>query len=147
MSFSPDGQRIVSGSETVRLWDVVGNPIAELFQGPTGVVWSVSFSPDGQRIVSGSSDQMVRLWGLEGQAIGAPFEGHTDGVYSVSFSPDSQRIVSSSGDNTVRIWDAITGECVQIIDMRLCAGLQFAGATGLTEAERIVLRGLGAVEE
>ncbi|MEP0930254.1 hypothetical protein NC974_24985 [Leptolyngbya sp. SLC-A1] len=149
VSFSPDGKRIVSGSDdqTVRLWDVAGQAIGAPFEGHTESVTSVSFSPDGKRIVSGSDDKTVRLWDVAGQAIGEPFEGHTEPVTSVSFSPDGNHIVSGSHDQTVRLWDAKTGECLQVIDTRLCAGSQFAGATGLTEAQRIVLQGLGAIDE
>jgi WD40 repeat protein len=107
VAFSPDGQRIVSGSrdKTVRLWDLQGQTIGQPFKGHTDSVYSVAFSPDGQRIVSGSEDKTVRLWDLQGQAIGQPFQGHTDSVYSVAFSPDGQRIVSGSRDKTVRLWD------------------------------------------
>jgi WD domain, G-beta repeat len=64
VAFSPDGQRIVSGSSdnTLRLWNIDGTPIGQPFQGHTAAVWSVAFSPDGQRIVSGRSDNALRLW-------------------------------------------------------------------------------------
>ena len=114
VAFSPDGQRIVSGSddETVRLWDAdTGQPIGAPLTGHTGAVASVAFSPDGQRIVSGSFGKTVRLWDADtGQPIGAPLTGHTDAVHSVAFSPDGRRIVSGSYDKTVRLWDADTGQ-------------------------------------
>jgi WD40 repeat protein len=64
VSFSPDGQTIVSGGgdSTVRLWDLQGNPIGEPLRGHKGDVLSVAFSPNGQMIVSGSHDKTVRLW-------------------------------------------------------------------------------------
>jgi WD40 repeat protein len=64
VAFSPDGQRIVSGSDdkTVRLWDLQGKAIGQPFQGHSDSVTSVAFSPDGQRLVSGSDDNTVRLW-------------------------------------------------------------------------------------
>jgi WD40 repeat protein len=65
VAFSPDGKRIVSGSndQTVRLWDAqTGQPIGQPLQGHTGSVTSVAFSPDGKRIVSGSWDKTLRLW-------------------------------------------------------------------------------------
>ena len=43
-------------------------------------------------------------------------EGHTSWVFSVSFSPDGSRIVSGSRDKTVRVWDAVSGECVRVVE-------------------------------
>ncbi|KAG2033566.1 WD40-repeat-containing domain protein, partial [Suillus americanus] len=65
VSFSPDGTRIVTGSDdnTVRLWDAgTGEPVGEPLRGHTDLVRSASFSPDGTRIVTGSNDHTVRLW-------------------------------------------------------------------------------------
>ncbi|MEH2058157.1 MAG: hypothetical protein V7K97_18745 [Nostoc sp.] len=47
IAFSPDGQKIVSASidNTVRLWYLAGNPIAQPFWGHENYVWSVAFSP------------------------------------------------------------------------------------------------------
>ncbi|KAG2069071.1 hypothetical protein BDR04DRAFT_1157151, partial [Suillus decipiens] len=116
VSFSPDGTRIVTGSQdqTVRLWDAAtGQPVGEPLRGHTEEVSSVSFSPDGTRIVSGSWDQTVRLWdAATGQPVGEPLRGHTSRVWSVSFSPDGTRIVSGLRDQTVRLWDAATGQPV-----------------------------------
>ena len=74
MAFSPDGHRIVSGSDdhTVRLWNAdTGQPIGAPLTGHTGAVNSVAFSPDGQRIVSGSADNTLRLWNADtGQPVG-----------------------------------------------------------------------------
>ncbi|KIJ52189.1 hypothetical protein M422DRAFT_243794 [Sphaerobolus stellatus SS14] len=112
VAFSPDGQRVVSGSydETIRIWDAhTGTLIGDPLEGHTDGVHSVAFSPDGQRVVSGSYDETIRIWDAQtGTLIGDPLEGHTDGVCSVAFSPDGQRVVSGSWDNTIRIWDAQT---------------------------------------
>ncbi|KIK24294.1 hypothetical protein PISMIDRAFT_412255, partial [Pisolithus microcarpus 441] len=81
VAFSPDGNRIVSGSrdEMVRIWDAKsGDQIGSPLKGHTDHVTSVAFSPDGNRIVSGSWDQTVRVWDAKsGDQIGSPLKGHT----------------------------------------------------------------------
>jgi WD40 repeat protein len=67
VAFSPDGKRVVSGSEdkTIRIWDAqTGHPVLEPLEGHTDLVLSVAFSPDGKRVVSGSGsdDKTIRIW-------------------------------------------------------------------------------------
>ncbi|CCA75681.1 hypothetical protein PIIN_09671 [Serendipita indica DSM 11827] len=112
--FSPDGSRIVSGSEdhTLRLWNAhTGQSLGKPLQGHEEWVQAVDFSPDGLRIVSGSDDKTVRLWDVHtGQLLREPLQGHQDSVHAVRFSPDGSRIVSGSLDKTIRLWDGHTGQ-------------------------------------
>ncbi|MFV8048274.1 hypothetical protein [Mycobacterium sp. 48b] len=104
VAFSPDGARIVSGSDkTVRMWGLDGQPVGQIMHGDK--VTSVAFSPDGSRIVSGGEDKAVRLWSSDGQPIGVPMR-HEDKVTSVAFSPDGSRIVSGGEDKAVRLWSS-----------------------------------------
>jgi WD40 repeat protein len=64
VDFSPDGSRIVTGSDdrTLGIHDVErGEQVLEL-RGHMGYVHSVAFSPDGTQIASGSGDHTVRIW-------------------------------------------------------------------------------------
>jgi WD40 repeat protein len=118
VTFSPDGEKIVSGSQdhTLRLWGVstcqtIGSP----FQGHSHWVMSVAFSPDREKIVSGSEDHTLCLWDVStGQTIGSPFKGHSDGVKSVAFLPDGKTIVSCSGDHMYCLWDVESGQPIHI---------------------------------
>ena len=64
ISFSPDGQTIVSGSSdrTIRIWDANTGDLIHTFTGHSDEVISVSFSPDGKTIASGSYDHTIHLW-------------------------------------------------------------------------------------
>ncbi|KAJ3507944.1 hypothetical protein NLJ89_g6020 [Agrocybe chaxingu] len=116
VAFSPDGERIASGSyeNTICIWDAeTGTLLKEPFEGHTGPVNSIAFSPDGKCIISGSFDATIRVWDAEtGKTVVGPIKGHTGDVNSVAFSPDGSRVVSGSDDETVRIWDTETGKPV-----------------------------------
>ena len=147
VSFSPDGQRIVSGSrdQTVRVWDAARG--AELFclHGHEDSVWSVSYSPNGERIVSRSGDGTVRVWDATSGAELHCLRGHQDEVTSVSYSPDGQRIVSGSRDLTLCLWDAETFACQEVMTG---LGDVAAIATGATVFPwRAIARGLETVIE
>ena len=80
VAFSPDGQRVLSGStdKSVRLWDAASGALIREFKGHSDTVNSVAFSPDGQRVLSGSYDNSVRLWDaastdrMTGDAVATP---------------------------------------------------------------------------
>ena len=123
VAFSPNGERLVSGSfdGTLRLWDAqTGNPLGEPLEGHGSAVYSVAFSPNGERLVSGSFDGTLRLWDAQtGNPLGEPLEGHGSAVYSVAFSPNGERLVSGSFDGTLRLWDASPAAWIDIACERL----------------------------
>ncbi len=117
VSFSPDGETLVSGSldDTIRLWDANTGRHIRTLRGHTASVYSVSFSPDGQTLASGSSDDTIRLWDANTGRHIRTLRGHTASVYSVSFSPDGQTLASGSYDDTIRLWDVATGDEIRKI--------------------------------
>jgi WD40 repeat protein len=64
VAWSPDGQRIASGSldNTVQVWNASDGSRVFTYKGHSDDVLSVAWSPDGQRIASGSSDKTVQVW-------------------------------------------------------------------------------------
>ena len=59
VDYSSDGRFVVSGSSTVRIWDVDTGECVKILKGHTGDVNGVSFSPNNQYVVSGSRDMTV----------------------------------------------------------------------------------------
>ncbi|KAJ5253778.1 WD40 repeat-like protein [Penicillium chrysogenum] len=118
VAFSPDGQRIVSGSydNTIKLWDAQTGSELRTLEGHSFSVFSVAFSPDGQSIVSGSYDNTIKLWDAQTGSELRTLEGSSNSVLSVAFSPDGQRIVSGSYDDTIKLWDAQTGSELRTLE-------------------------------
>jgi WD40 repeat protein len=63
-AFSPDGQRIItgSGSGIATVWDAAsGKPLVTI-NAHQSRIRVVAFSPDNQRILTGSEDHTVKIW-------------------------------------------------------------------------------------
>ncbi|KAK0731983.1 HET-R [Lasiosphaeris hirsuta] len=118
VTFSPDGQRLASGSgdNTIKIWDTASGQCLQTLEGHHDWVWSVTFSPDGQRLASGSVDNTIKIWDTASGQCLQTLKGHRDWVRSVTFSPDGQRLASGSVDNTIKIWDTASGQCLQTLE-------------------------------
>ena len=109
VSFSPDGQKLVSasGDNTIKLWSN-GVKAPKSWKGHKDRVTSISFSPnpDDKIIASGSGDHTIKIWNYEGELLWSSKKphGHELSVRDVSFSHDGEMIASASDDNTVKIW-------------------------------------------
>lgn len=114
LAFSPDGTKLVAGSDTTSappVWDVRTGKLLFTLDGQSGFIRAVAFSPDGTRIATGGSfDGGLHLWDARTGAAVSPgrrdFEGET---LSLRYSPDGRLLVSGEGD-LVRIRDAATLE-------------------------------------
>jgi len=111
VAFSPDGMRIVSSSEEMKVcvWDAISGVVVSEMQGHEKMVSAMTFSPSGHQIVSGSWDKTVRLWDVASGCQAYPtFRGHEHWVSSVAFSVDGNHIISKSFCDTIS-WDAASG--------------------------------------
>ncbi len=131
VTFSPDGQRIASGSsdQTVKVWDAVSGQEFVTLNGHTGNVASVAFSPDGQRIASASWDKTLKVWDPASGQEKCTLKGHTSLVWSVAFSPDGQQIASGSSDGTVKLWDVANGQ--QVLELKVDS-VNYVGTASVT---------------
>src|SRR5262249_40850647 len=115
-TFTPDGQRVVTGSydTTLRLWRLAdGAPIAEL-KGHRDKIYKVAVNPIDGSIASGDVTGEIRLW-----------DGHTgrylrtlvdqQGVVgSLMFSADGTKLLSTCGysgcNYAQHVWEVATGK-------------------------------------
>jgi WD40 repeat protein len=153
LDFSPDGMQLASGSwdQTIRIWDIKNGQCLQVLQGHSGQISSIIFSPDGCTLMSSSYDQTVRIWDIKtGQCLNVISSPVQHGWVPVKLSPDGQ-LMGSGQDRIVTLWKIDQKQssqtCIQTLKIdRLYENMNIAGITGLTDAQKITLKALGAIE-
>jgi len=65
VAFSPDGRRVASGCEVVRLWELAGAPEPRLLSGGKEAHPNVAFTGDGKLLIATAWDGKVVVWNCE----------------------------------------------------------------------------------
>lgn len=149
IAFDPKAYKLASGSDdnTIKLWDLQTGQCLHTLQGHTRPVASISFHPQENLLVSASFDATLKLWDLDNLTLIGTLHGHTNSIQSVTFDPFGGFIASSSEDGTIRLWDSRTGDCLRILTIdRPYEAMNILGVTGITDAQKEMLRILGAIE-
>ena len=146
--FSQDGRSLVvsSGSSDTLVLDVESGE--ERYAVPCNYgAFCSSFSSDGRWLATATDDHTIVIRDAVSGKQRQVLRGHTSTLTSLNFNAQGDRIASSSADGSVRLWDWERGGCVAVLEPPgPYAGMNIAGATGITRAQRAALMALGAVE-
>lgn len=113
ISYSPDGQFVVTGGEKscVNIWSVSGKLFKSL-EGHSDRVNHAVFSPNNLWIASASFDKTIRIWEFETGQLMHILKGHSDIIWHVAFSPDNKFLASAADDKKIMVWDCKSWEIV-----------------------------------
>ncbi|PYP60217.1 MAG: hypothetical protein DMD40_01135 [Gemmatimonadetes bacterium] len=115
LAFSPDGKRIVTGSEdgAARIWDASSGKQLSHLKGHNDWVFAATFDPsDSSRLATAGRDNKAIIWNaVTGEPVATLF-GQQYGVWDVAFVPNGRLLATAGGDGTVKVWDARSGRAI-----------------------------------
>ena len=154
IAIHPTDNIIASSSfdQTIRLWDLTTGACLQVERGAQIGTDALAFSPDGQYIAYTGNDFAIYLWPWRTTVAPilppTPLRGHMGSVNALSFSPTAACLASCSDDGTIRLWDVESKSCRQILrPPGPYAGMKITGVTGISDAQKVSLKALGAVDE
>ncbi len=149
--WSPDGTRLASsggGGGELFVWDAHSGERVQTLSGHLGSVIAVDWSQLENLLVSGGSDGMLRWWDVQHGECLMMREAHQGTIQSLRISSDGRMLATCGDDSTIKVWDLENGEHLRTLRRdRPYERLNITGVKGLTEAQKVTLRGLGATED
>lgn len=110
--FSPDSQRIASGSVEgdVHIWAADTGTLVYSLPTLGTSNFLLSFSPDSKRLALSPGGDIIKIWDIGAERYLPTFEAaYHSGVRSISYSVDGQRLASCSIHGDFQIWNSETG--------------------------------------
>ena len=140
LAFSPDSQRLVSGSfdNSAIIWDVATLQALHRLQGHRDHINAVRFTPDGASVVSASVDRDLRLWRVADGVLLQTMTGHSDQIVSLAVALDG-RIASGDSSGEIRLWDGQTGAFLKTVVWQPTA----IGSLSFSPDGKMLLSGVG----
>ncbi|PVF96824.1 WD40 repeat-like protein [Serendipita vermifera] len=116
-SISPDGTRIVSGSDdgTVRIWDAaMGASIGNVLDVDSKIAY-LAFSSDGSHVISGTESGFLTRWYWSSDEIVSTQLQYNRDISTMVFSPDENRVIFCGNGWGLGSCDVTTGELISTL--------------------------------
>ena len=110
---SPDGTLVVSGGETVRVWDTkTGHCLREWPMAHRSRITAVRLTPDHRRVLAATQDGKIHTWSIDdGERLTTITE--PAGCQPAHISADGRWALTADRDKALHLWDLDSGRRVR----------------------------------
>jgi WD40 repeat protein len=112
--FSPDGERLVTGSRDgiVRIWAARSGECLMEWSAHNRRIFTAEFSADGGYVLTASRDGTARVWDAARGECVATIEGRKKELNGAVLSPDGALVLTARRDGITRLWQSKGGALV-----------------------------------
>lgn len=150
IAITPDGQKLISGSEDKRIiiWDLNTGSLLEIITEYVAGDKAIAITPDGKKFLTGSNGPRMKLWdlnksnsnnarmGLAPQLELLPIKTFPGPSSVIVVTPDGQKIVVACL-KFIKIFDIKTGEIL----VTFCAHMQKINGVAITSDSQKIVTG------
>ena len=104
LAFSPDGSRLASGGQVLRIFTRTGALERTLSTTSGDSATHVAFSPSGHALACGRIGGSIEIWNADTGTLTRTFKAHTGRVEALAASPDGNLLASGSDHGQLRLW-------------------------------------------
>ena len=111
LSFSPNGQYLISGDERgiICLWNYEKGEYYKQYETKQGRINSLQWL-SATNFLSAGEDSTIQEWSINSDDCIYKWLGHSEAVLSLAIA--KELLASSSKDSTIRLWDLNTKQCI-----------------------------------
>lgn len=130
------------------IWDTQSWKLIRTLEDQNELVFGVAWSANNERLISAGSDGMRRWWNPHSGECRLSRPGHEGPIQSLRASPNGRFLASGGDDGAIQIWQMESGEHVATLRRdRPYERLNITGIKGLTAAQKLAPKMLGAIEQ
>lgn len=150
LTFDASGEWLIGASQDgcLTFWDVASGKIVDEWLFSDNLLHVVALNASAHLLASARKDRVVTIWDYESRQ--QLHRLHTQGgpISSLTFDQRGERLASGSVDGFGHIWDVQSGGSIRTFKMnRPYEGMNITGTTGISTAQREILKSLGAIDQ
>ncbi|PSB01818.1 serine/threonine-protein kinase [Merismopedia glauca] len=123
LAFSPDGQKLGSGSTdgTIKVWEAATGEVLQTIKGHSQAIRTIVWVPQTNAIATGSLDRTIKVWETDTAQALSTIKAHADGICALAINANVKPqigavLASGSKDSAIKLWQTDTNQQIYTLN-------------------------------